>query len=295
MSDSIVFLSGRYLPKSEAWISPDDRGFLFGDGIYEVVRAYGGRFFELPAHVQRLRNGLAALQIAGADTVDFATVTATLLDRNGLETSDAIVYIQITRGAAPRIHRFPDPPVPPTVYAFAAPLQRRGDPTGVRVITVPDIRWTRCDIKSINLLGNCLAAQRAFEADAVEAIQVRDGVALECAACSLFGVFDGEVRTAPETNYILPSVTRGVTLRLCREARIPVRLAPILVDELPLAEELFLAGTTVGIMPVVEVDGRPVGSGTSGPLTRELQQLFARRTGLARERAPAPDAPAGRA
>lgn len=274
-----MYFNGEYAAKESVRISPDDRGFLFGDGVYEVVRSYGGRIFALDGHIQRLRRGLGELQIRGIDAATFADVVTELLAKNGLAADDAIVYIQVTRGAAPRRHAFPTEPTPPTTYAEASVFHPKGDPSkGAKVITTPDIRWTRCDIKTVNLLANCLANQRAQEAGALEAILVRDGVALEATASSFFGVFGGEVRTAPKSNYILPSITREAALDLCREAGIPAREDPIYLHELASADELFLAGTTVELMPIVEVDGRPVGTGRPGPVQQRLYDLFRRRT-----------------
>lgn len=270
----IVYFNGTYLAKDEVRLSPDDRGFLFADGVYEVVRSYGGTLFALDEHLHRLADGLAALRITGAEPAKLANVSRELLRRNGLG-GDALVYMQVTRGAAPRRHAFPDPAVPPTVYAAPLPVRSRGDAaTGVAVITAPDLRWTRCDIKSVALLPNVLAQQQAVEAGAQEAILVRDGVALEGTATSFFAVFDGVVRTAPCSNYILPSITRGLALELCHTHDIPALERPILQHELRDATELFLAGTTVEIMPVVRLDGVSVGRGTPGPVTRRLHQLF---------------------
>ena len=276
-----VFFNGEYVAKESVSISPDDRGFLFGDGVYEVVRSYGGRFFALDAHLQRLHNGLCELQIRGIDAAAFGEICEQLLAKNDLGQDDALVYMQVTRGAAPppRRHAFPNVPTRPTSYAVPVPFQPKADVTkGVKVITAPDIRWTRCDIKSVNLLANCLANQRAQEAGATEAILVRDGVALEATASSFFGVFNGEVRTAPKSNYILPSITRQAALDICHEAGISAIEAPIHFTDLASADELFLAGTTLEIMPIVEVDGRMVGDGQPGPVQQRLYELFARRT-----------------
>jgi len=274
-----VYFNGEYMPKASVYLSPDDRGFLFGDGVYEVVRSYGGRFFALDAHLQRMHNGLCELQIRGVDAAAFAEICEQLLEKNDLGQDDAIVYMQVTRGAAPRRHAFPNVPTQPTSYAVPLPFQPKGDVTkGVKVITVPDIRWTRCDIKSLNLLANCLANQQAQEAGATEAILVRDGVALEATASSLFGVFNEEVRTAPKSNYILPSITRQVALDICREAGINAIEVPIYLIDLESADELFLAGTTFEIMPITKVDGRVVGNGQPGPVQQQLCELFRRRT-----------------
>jgi D-alanine transaminase len=271
----IVYLNGSYLEKDQAHISPDDRGFLFGDGIYDVGRAYGGKFFALDRHLKRMADGLAALRIQGIDARDLEPVCHELLERNGLAQDDAIVYLQVTRGAAPRIHAFPDPAVKPTVYATVSPFKPKGDQSvGVGVITAPDLRWTRCDIKSVALLANCLAAQAAREGGVPEAVLLRDGVALEGTHTSFFGVIDGVVRTAPLSNYILPSITRAVVLEICQEAAIPHREFPVLQHELGTADELFLAGTTMEVMPIVTVDGRAVADGKPGPVSKRLLELF---------------------
>lgn len=275
-----VYFNGAFLPKDEVRISPDDRGFLFADGLYEVVRSYDGRLFELDAHMRRLSSGLEAVRITGVDVPALREVISRLLELNDLASGDATVYMQVTRGAAPRVHAFPDPEVPPTVYAEPRRFTQRADPAvGVSVITVPDVRWARCDIKSVALLPNCLANQRAREAGAIEAVFVRDGVALEATASSFFAVFGGEVRTAPATNYILPSITRAVVLRICGDEGIPALETPVLVDELGEANELFLAGTTLEVMPIVSVDGRPVAGGVPGPIARKLGTLFQQKTG----------------
>ncbi len=278
--EPIVYLNGAYLPKSEAHLSPDDRGFLFADGIYEVARSYGGRFFALDGHLARMERGLTALRIRGVEPSAMADVCRALLVRNGLAEADAIVYLQITRGAAPRTHFFPDPAVPPTVYGMANPMRAKWDAAqGVAVITAPDQRWARCDIKSVSLLPNCLAAETAHAAGVAEALLVRDGVVMEGTHTSFFGVVDGEVRTAPATNYILPSITRGAVLGLCAAHDIPHRETPVYVEELVDADELFLAGTTMEVMPIVSVDGRAVAGGTPGPVARRLLDLFHGLTG----------------
>jgi D-alanine transaminase len=279
MTKETVYLSGAYVAKEEAHLSPDDRGFLFADGIYEVIRAYGGRFYALESHLKRMANGVRALRIEGVDVPGLAAVCDELLRRNGLEGGDALVYVQVTRGAAVRGHGFPDPPVPPTVYATTMPFKAKGDPAvGVAVITAPDHRWTRCDIKTVTLLPNCMAFQDALEAGAHEAVLVRDGVALEGTHTSFFAVLDGVVRTAPRSNYILPSITRQVVLDICRDQGIPVAEDPVMLADVGAADELFLAGTTMEVMPIVKVDGRPVGSGKPGPVARRLLEQFHERT-----------------
>lgn len=274
-----VYFNGKFLPKDEVRVSPEDRGFVFGDGVYEVIRSYEGKLFAVDAHLARMRSGVCELAINGADVDALGDVAAELIKRNDLTAGDATVYLQITRGAAPRAHFFPDPPVPPTVYAQAGRFSPKGDPTkGIVTITVPDIRWARCDIKTVQLLPNCLANQRARASGAQEALFVRDGVVLEGSHSSLFFVFGEEVRTAPKNNYILPSITRDIVLDLCRTDGTPARETPVFTHELARATEAFLAGTTVEVMPIVRIDAGAVGDGKPGPVTRRLQELFRGRT-----------------
>jgi D-alanine transaminase len=274
-----VYFNGQFVPKDQVRISPDDRGFLFGDGIYEVVRSYEGKIFALGPHMERLRYGLRETYLEGVDVARLESALLELIRANDLTRGDATVYVQVTRGAAPRTHHFPDPPAPPTVYAQAGRFTPKADPAvGTVTITVPDIRWTRCDIKTVQLLPNCMANQRARAAGAVEALFVRDGVVLEGSHTSVFFVLNGEVRTAPKSNYILPSITRETALELCREAGVAAREAPMFQHDVPRVSEMFLAGTTMEIMPIVRVDGAVVGTGKPGPVTKRLQALFGERT-----------------
>lgn len=276
----IVHLNGEYLAQEDAAISPDDRGFLFSDGVYEVVRAYRGSLFELDRHLDRLGASLAGMRIRGVEPASLGPVCDELLGRNGLAESDALVYLQVTRGRAPRTHYFPDPPVPPTVYAAAwehSPVRPVDE--GVRAITVADQRWARCDLKTVGLVPNCLAKQAAREVGAYEAIFVRDGVALEGTHTSLFAAVRGVVRTAPLTNYVLPGITRAVVLDLCREAGIEVAERPLLAEELERADEVFLTGTTTEVAPVIDLDGRAVGAGRPGPIALQLLRSLRERAG----------------
>ncbi len=271
----IVYLNGSFVAKDEARLSPDDRGFVFSDGVYDVVRSYDGRPFELAAHLSRLEASLAGLRIRGVDPAALEPVCGELMERNGLTEGDATLYIQVTRGVAPRAHRFPSPDVTPTVYAAASRYVPHHDPgAGAAAITVPDRRWTRCDIKTVSLVANCLASQEAHEAGAYEAIFVRDGVALEGTHTNFFGVFGGVVCTAPLSNYILPGVTRRVVLELCREEGIPVEETPMQVEELRGADELFVTGTTTEVTALSRLDGEPVGDGAPGPVALGLLDLL---------------------
>jgi D-alanine transaminase len=281
----LVYLDGQYIPKEEAKVSVDDRGFLFGDGVYEVTRAIRGELFEEAGHWNRLQAGLRGTGI-GAEVVDrgeIREIYSHLLRENGLDDTDATIYLQITRGCAPRTHAFPSPACAPTIYAFASPFtipveHRRN---GVAGITYPDIRWTRCDLKTINLLPNVVAKQRAVEAGAWEALFVRDGVLLEGASTNAFGVIGGELRTYPKCNYILPGITREVVLQLAGELGIPARETPILADEIGSLEELFVTGTTTDVQAIVQLDGRPIGDGAVGRATTALLDALMQRMGCA--------------
>lgn len=273
----LVYLNGKYLPKDDAAVSVDDRGFLFADGVYEVVRSYRGRLFEFEAHARRMQNGLQTLRITVPESFGLAEIARELLRQNALENSEATIYCHITRGVAPaRMHAFPTTPVTPTVYVaaspFTPPLEKRQK--GISAVTTPDIRWSRCDLKTVGLLANCLARQQAIESGADEALFVRDGVALEGSSCNLFVVKDGMVITNPKTNYILPGITRQVVLHLCRALGIDAREAPLFLDLLVSADEVFATHTTGEVVPIVRIDGRAVAGGTPGPITRKLQVAF---------------------
>ena len=282
-SEPIVWLNGDFVPLSRAHISPEDRGFLFGDGVYESIRHYPGgpdgrgQLFELERHLLRLRASLAAIRLEGVDVDAIGAVLPELIERNGLTGEHTSVYLQVTRGVAPRTHAFPEAGTPPTVYArarrFERPLAAWRD--GATVVTVEDVRWGRCDVKSIALLANVLASEDAHRRGATEAVFVRDGVVTEGAHTSVAFVLDGMVRTHPSGPRILPSVTREVVLELCARHGIGVDERALEVEALDGADEMFLMGTTTEIMPVIELDGRPVGSGTVGPVTRRVQEAYA--------------------
>lgn len=271
----IVYLNGEYVPYENARVSVDDRGFVFADGIYEVARIYGGRIFLLQPHLDRLRFGLGELRIR-ADIVDeIPAIAHKLIAEN--KTGEATLYIQVTRGAAPRAHAFPSPEVPPTVFIAAKPFKAPPDSyrsDGVAALTVPDTRWSRCDIKSIALLPNVLANQQAKEAGAFEALFVRDDQVIEGSHSNLFGVLDGELLTYASCGHILTGITRLLVVDKAQELGIPLRERGIPRERLFDTTELFLSGTTTEIMPVVRVDGRPIGDGKPGPVTRRLQELF---------------------
>ena len=290
---STVYLNGAFVPKAEATVSVDDRGFLLGDGVYEVVAFYEGVPLGMDRHMARFQRSLEALRIdfdlSGLDDRFRELVSGNELD--GAET--ALVYAQVTRGAAPRTHYFPEGEVEPTVYAYAAAWSRPSPEAwdaGFTAITVPDRRWMRVDIKTICLLPNGMAWQDARDAGVDDAILVRDGVAIEGTHQNFWAVVDGTVVTHPESNLILSGITRGVVLEVAEELGIPVEERAIQVEELASADELFFTGSTAEVRPCVEVDGKAIGRGGAGPVTRALRDGFMARIAAEqlRERGAAP-------
>lgn len=274
---NIVYLNGDYLPRSEARLSVDDRGFFFGDGVYEVTRAVHGRIFEAERHMRRLERGLRELRLDFPGPVEtLLEVHERLLHDNNLLEAQATVYLQITRGAAPRTHHFPPAGTPLTIFlsasAFTPPDDARA--RGVSVVTHPDYRWTRCDLKTVNLLPAVMAKQHAVDHGAFETIFVRDTAITEGSHTNVFAVLDGAVRTYPNSNFVLPGVTRDVVVDLARELGYPVNETPVFIHEIPALQELFLTGTTSDVMPVVRVDGRPVGDGRPGPVAKALHEAL---------------------
>ena len=272
----IVHLNGRFLPLQEAKLSPLDRGFLFGDGVYEVIPAYAGRLFHLPGHLKRLQYSLDGIRLKNPlHDRDWTALLEQLVRDNG--SGDQAVYLQVSRGAdVGRDHSFPTA-APATVFAMCSPLSPLPEELktrGARVITLEDIRWQRCDIKCTALLGNVLLRQRATEAGCHEGILLRDGHATEGTASGLFIVKDGMVITAPDGPELLPSITRDVVLMLAAQAGLPCRRARIPVADLARAQEIWLVSSTREVYPVTEIDGQPAGGGRPGPLWKKVYALF---------------------
>jgi D-alanine transaminase len=272
----IVYLNGEYLLLEEARVSVEDRGFLFADGIYEVVRFYGGRPFRLGAHLQRLqrssRQGLLPLH---GGVADLPRIIERVRSDNDLQ--DAEIYVQCTRGPAhPRGHPFPTQPAP-TLLVMPVPIHAlpSGALTrGLSAVTTADIRWRHCDIKSIMLLPNVMAKQQARDQGAFEAIFVRDGVVTEGASTNVFAVINGLLRTHPADQDILAGISRQVVLELASELGLEADEKPFTLDQLYSAEEAFLTSTTVEVLPVSQVDHQPLGGDCPGPRTLRLWQAF---------------------
>ena len=270
-----VFLNGQFVPLAEAKISVLDRGFVYGDGVYELVPVYSKKPFRLDAHLRRLQASLDSIRLANPYRVE--QWRERLLKLVELQDfSDQSVYIQVTRGVAPRDHAFPRG-VPPTVFMFAQPLvsaTAAQKAAGVCAITAPDIRWGRCDIKATSLLANVLARQQAFDADCAETVMLRQGFLSEGAASNIFAVKNGVLLAPPSSNLILTGITYDVVLELAAAHGIPYELRAISEAELRSADELWMTSSTKEIMPIVTLDGVPVGSGAPGPLARQMDALY---------------------
>lgn len=277
-----VYLNGQFTPRDKAAVSVNDRGFLFGDGIYEVIRVVNGRMFRLKAHLFRMDRGLMGLGIpfSAVQRSGLPGVMEKLIDKNKLKSGEGTIYLQITRGSAlPRTHAFPPSDTPPTVMVTAAPFVPDTSilEKGGHAITVPDIRWSRCDLKTVNLLPNVLAAQEEKKRGAEGVLMIRDGFVTEGYKNNVFAVFDGTLHTYPDSPYILSGITRDVVFELAKEEGIPLRMAPIGQKEILSADEIMLTGTITDIQPVVSVDGNRIGSGRPGPVAKRLQKKLRHR------------------
>jgi D-alanine transaminase len=271
----IGYLNGQFSPLDEIKISPDDRGFLFGDGVYEVIRAYHGvpAFWE--EHFARLVRSAREVQLPFfIEQTDFQHLLLSGLQLSGYQ--EAKIYIQVTRGVAPREHVFP-PRGEATVFLsfrkmVALPMEVSQG--GVSVITLPDIRWGRCDIKSLNLLPNVLAKQKAQEAKAFEAIFVRDGWVGEGATSNVLMVKDGGIFTPERTHFVLAGVTQHQVAAMGQAKGHDVQFRPVPISDLFQSDEVFLVGTTIEVLPVIQINGQPIRDGKPGPITTILQQQF---------------------
>jgi D-alanine transaminase len=269
-----VYLNGQFLPAEQARIPVLDRGFIFGDGVYEVWRVIEGKLFESARHDRRLKRGLKSIEIEMPEKeIDaLAGVAERLLRENDLMHGEGTFYVEITRGAAPRTHAYPPAGTKPTIFGmvsrFEVPHALRE--VGAKAITQPDVRWLHCDIKTVQLLPNVMAKQKAQAAGAMEAIFIRDGIVTEGTHTSAFGVKNGELLTHPLSPLILPSITRELVLEIAREQGVRVREEAFTEKELFALDEFFVSGTTTDVTPIVQVDGRRIGSGAPGPVSKAL-------------------------
>jgi D-alanine transaminase len=270
-----VFINGSFIAAEQATVSVFDRGFLLGDGVYEVIPVYAGRCFELAGHLNRLKNSLAGVKMANPyNDQEWESLFDTLIKRNG--GGEQALYMQVSRGVAPRDHVFPEG-VDPSVFVMTNPLHPVSEKVktqGIKVVTLNDTRWQRCDIKAISLLPNSLLKQEAKEAGADEALLIRNGFMTEGSASNSYAVFDSVIYTAPKNNQILPGITRDVVLSLAEQAGIAVVEEAVAEARLSVADELWVSSSTKEILPITTLNGQAVGSGKPGPVWHQIDALY---------------------
>jgi D-alanine transaminase len=270
-----VYLNGQFLPLEEAKVSVLDRGFIYGDGVYELVPVYGRRPYRLRQHLARLQRSLDGIRLANPHTdTEWEAIIAGLIGR--MTFADQGVYLQVTRGAAKRDHAFPAG-VAPTVFMMSNPLalpSREQIERGVAVVTAADERWLHCDLKTISLLGNVLARQLAVDAGATETVLFRNGHLTEASASNVLLVRDGVIVAPPKDNQILPGITYDVAFELAREGGLPIEVRPVPKDEALAADEMWLSSSTKEVLAVTSLDGRSFGGGKPGPVFRKVHALF---------------------
>jgi D-alanine transaminase len=274
--DVDVYLNGNILPLSQAKISVLDRGFIFGDGIYEVVPVYNRKPFRLEQHVARLMRSLDKISLHTSNTAEEWRQLMTMMAQRA-PWDNSLVYLQVTRGVAKRDHQFPNPSVKPTIFLMAAPRvapSAQEIDKGLRTVSMPDMRWFHCDIKSVSLLGNVLAKQYAVERGVDDVIQFRDGYLSEASSANIWLVKDGTVIAPPKDNLVLEGIRYGLIEELCQAEGIPFELRPVSQAEVEQADELFLSSATKEILPIVELDAKPIANGQAGPIYTALKQAY---------------------
>lgn len=261
---STVYFNGEFMPLESARVSVLDRGFVFGDGVYEVIPVYAGCLFHAQEHLQRLANSLASIRLPNPMTLEkWEALCKDLVVRHS--KGNQVIYIQVTRGAPEkREHVFPSADTEPTVFVMTSPLNPPVAYTGENAITHPDIRWQHCDIKSINLLANVLARQAAAEAGAAEALLIREGQLMEGSSSNVFIVENDMIKTPPKSNLILPGITRDVLLEVLTAANVPFEETAFTETQLRTAQEVWIASSTRELMPITKIDGVEVGDGQVG-------------------------------
>ena len=278
MNDPIAHFNGALLPIGEIHVSPLDRGFIFGDGVYEVIPVYARAPFRMPQHMRRLQASLDGIRLANPmRDAQWSEVITELIARQPF--ADQAVYFQVTRGVAKRDHAFPAG-VAPTVFMMSNPLPlpsaeqvRRG----VAVVTAEDNRWLRCDLKTISLLGNVLMRQLAVDAGAVETVMFRDGFLTEASASNVLAVIDGVIVAPPKDHHILPGITYDATAEFARGAGLRVDVRPVSRAEAMAAQELWLSSSTKEVLAITTLDGKPFGGGRPGPVFRRIWDIFQQR------------------
>lgn len=271
----IVYLNGKFLPIEEAYVPVLDRGFIFGDGVYEVIPVYSKHPFRLREHLIRLTHSLAGLRLENPHTLDeWEALVLSLIDQNDAE--DQSIYLQVTRGPAPRDHAFPKHSVP-TVFMMSNPLitpSAEQVQHGVSAISTNDIRWDRCDIKAIALLPNVLLRQMAVDVGSVETILFRDGILTEGAASNIFAVENGVILGPPKDKHMLPGITYDLVIEMAEANQIPVEIGYFDEARIREADELWITSSTKEILAIVTLDGQPIGNGKPGPIFHRMYQLY---------------------
>jgi D-alanine transaminase len=271
----IVYLNGKFMPIEEAYVPVLDRGFIFGDGVYEVVPAYSKHPFQLAEHLRRLQYSLDKVRITNPHSdAEWTQLIAEIIKRNNGD--DQSVYFQVTRGVAKRDHAFPKG-VTPTVFMMSNPLVTPSPAlvdSGVACISAEDYRWLNCDIKSVSLLGNCMLRQLSADVDAAETILFRDGRLTEASSSNVFIVRNGVVLTPPKDNLVLPGITYDVVLEIARAREFEVEVCDVTEADVCSAEEIWLTSSTKEVLAVTTLDGKPVGDGRPGPLFRRMHALY---------------------
>lgn len=270
--ERLAYVNGEILPLSQATVSVQDRGFLFGDGVYDVVRIADGEYFRLSRHLERLRANAQAIELGGIPPLTrLQQIAETLCNR--ADVVDGMLYFQLTRGSGPRQSNYPETEAP-SVVAYVDQLRREVESLrddGASIILVPEMRWERCDIKSVNLLPKVLMSEQASRNDCYEAVFVSEQSEVwEGTSTNIFLVEDGTLRTPDDPNRILPGITRREIVEIAAGEGIPVEMSTVLIEDLFEADEVFLTGTLTQVLGVVDIDGDPVGDGDVGPMTRRL-------------------------
>ena len=274
--EPVVYLNGAYLPLSRAKVSVLDRGFLFGDGVYEVIPVFGGRLLRLREHLDRLSRSMGRVSLQNPLTVDqWNEIFQALLDRN--PGADRSIYLQVTRGAAPVRDLSVDPGIRPTVFVMVnaiKPVDYAQLEAGVEAITVEDFRWKACDIKSVSLIANVMMRLHANQSSVVDAVMVRDGLITEATASNVFVVHNGIIATPPKSDCLLPGITRDLVIELALANGFEVQERDIKASELETADEIWLTSSTREIAPVVKIDQHVIGKGAAGPVWRKIITIY---------------------
>ncbi|MBS2968189.1 D-amino-acid transaminase [Metabacillus sp. KIGAM252] len=270
-----ILMNTELIDREQAKVDIEDRGYQFGDGVYEVIRVYDGEVFTMDEHLERLKRSAGEIKISlPYDIEELKNRVRELVSVN--KVWDGGIYMQVTRGVSPRNHLFPGSDIPAQLVAYPVPSKRPEElqKTGVEVITAEDMRWKRCDIKSLNLLWNVMAKQEAADAGKYETIFVRDGIVTEGSSTNFYAVKDGTVYTHPANNFILNGITRLKILEASRNAGVNAVEKEIQASELDQYEEAFISSTTIEVMPIVKIDGKSYSKGKPGPVTLSIAKAF---------------------